>query len=174
MTPSASSPCSISFGLRVLFMGKGGAWTPPCWMGRLARHGLGFVVGGLLKRLTEVTSATPLLGWTPCSLCFCLLNLLTMLFTFPSETVTMLSELSRGGEVDRIEGFGGISGLGFASGLRGMGEGTHWDVSWMDIVAGWPLFCCVSLPALTNQRSGFDGKSQCYHHLMGKEKGKVF
>lgn len=159
MTPLASSPCSISFGLRVLFTGKGGACTSPRWMGRLVRRGLGFVVGGLLKCLMEVTSATPLLGWSPFLLCSCLLNLLTMLFTFPSETVTMLSESSRGGEVDCIEGFGGISGLGFASGLRGMGEGPRWDASWMDIVAGCPLFCCVSLPALTNQRSGFDGKS---------------
>lgn len=75
--------------------------------------------------------------------------------------------------MDCTEGFEGISSLGFASGLRGMGEGARWDASWMDIVAGRPLFCCVSLPALTNQRSGFDGKSQCNHHLMGKDKGKM-
>lgn len=135
LLPPSSSPCSISFGLRLLFIGSGGARSPPICNCRLARPGLGFTVGGLLKRLTGVPSAVPLMGRSPCSFSF-LLNLFTILLTFPSERLMMLPVSPTGAELDCDDGFGGISGLGLASGLRSKGDVARWDASWMDMVTG--------------------------------------
>lgn len=49
----------------------------------------------------------------------------------------MLTEGSGGEEVDvGSDGFGGISGLGLASGLMGTGEEARWGPSWVDMAAG--------------------------------------
>lgn len=48
----------------------------------------------------------------------------------------MLPASPRGGELDCGDGFGGISGLGLASGLRDKGDVARWGASWMDMVAG--------------------------------------
>lgn len=45
----------------------------------------------------------------------------------------MTAVSSGGGEPDCGAGFGGISSLSLASGLRG--KGACWDASWMDMVA---------------------------------------
>lgn len=128
---------SRTLGLRLLFMGSGGACCPSSCRGKLARRGLGLTTGGPLKRLEEMASARPSPGCSACSLCSCLLNLLTMLFTFPSEGAVMLSGGFRGGEVDSgSDGLGGISGLGLASSLMATGEGPRWGPSWVDMAAG--------------------------------------
>lgn len=40
------------------------------------------------------------------------------------------------GELHSGDGFGGISGLGLASGLRGTGDAARWDASSTDMVTG--------------------------------------
>lgn len=104
------------------------------------RPGLGFIVGGLLNGLLGVNSAGPLLGCSPGSLASdsCLLNLFTISLTFPPERLVPPPLSPGGGELVRGDGFGGISGLGLASGLRGKGDGGRWGagVSWTDMVAG--------------------------------------
>lgn len=101
------------------------------------RPGLGFMVGGLLNRLLGVRSEVPLVGCSPGSFGSdsCLLNLFTILLTFPPEALVLLPLSPRGGELVCVDGFGGISGLCLASGLRGKGNVGRWDASWTDIVA---------------------------------------
>ncbi len=143
LMPCASSPCSLSFGFLLLFTGSGGACSPPNWSCRLARPGLGFIVGGRLNRLLGLNSEVPLVGCSPTSFCAlsCLLNLFTIRLTFPSETLLLMPRSPGGGEPDCEDGFGGISGRGLASGLKGEGDVARWIPSWTDMVAGVLCFC---------------------------------
>lgn len=107
-------------------MGSGGACSPPVWSWscRLKRPGLGFIVGGLLNRLFEVCFVVPLVGCSSAVffLASCLLNLFTMLLTFPPESLKVLPLSPKGGEPGWCDGFGGISGLSLHSDLTDDGD----------------------------------------------------
>lgn len=135
---SPSSPRSLSFSFLLLFIGSGGACSPPNWSCRMARLGFGFIVGGLLNLPPALNSAVPLLGFSPDSFgtCSCMLNLFTILLTFPSERLVLLSASPGGGELVCVDGFGGISGLGLASGLTSTGDEARGGASWTDMVTG--------------------------------------
>lgn len=135
---SPSSPRSLSFCFLLLFTGSGGACSPPNWSCRLARPGFGFIVGGLFNLSPALNSAVPLLGFSPDSFgtCSCVLNLFTILLTFPSERLVLLPLSPGGGELGCVDGFGGISGLGLASGLTSTGDEARWGASWTDMVTG--------------------------------------
>lgn len=125
------------------------------------RLGLGLTGGGLFKRLLGVTSAVPLVGCSSGAES-CLLNLFTILLTFPAESFLLLPVSSGGGKQACVEGFGGISGFDLPSCLRYKGSVGCWDASSTDMVGGGGfLLQCVSLQALTNQRSGFEDTGQC-------------
>lgn len=150
---SPSSPTTSSFcffAKRLLFFGSGGAaCSGSFWTCSLTR-GLGFIVGGLLVCLTGLTSTVPLVAGSNISVDSCLLNWFTILLTFPPERLTLLSLSPRGGELHC--GFGGISGLGLASGLKGKVDVGD---SWTDMVAGRTLsllMCFTPRPDLLKAR----------------------
>ena len=175
--PSTSSPPKLSLcfcSKRLLFRGSGGTCSPLIWSCRLVRPGLGFMVGGLLNRLLGVRSEVPLVE---CSLGSfsadsCLLNLFTILLTFPPERLVPPPLSPRGGELVCADGFGGMFGLCLASGLRGKVNVGSWDASWTDIVAS--LMVCLALVPDQSEVRLWGQRSMWvdHHHLMSKEKGK--
>lgn len=103
----------------------------------MPRLGLAFSVGGRLKRFSCFIDALPFVGCSSTE--FCLLNLLTMLLTFPLDGFVLPSVSPGGGEQAGVDGFGGTSGLGLTSDLGDTGDAGCWDASCTDMVDGGGL-----------------------------------